>query len=143
MSPLATQHASVIPSFRYKNAPAAIDWLCDVLGFERHAVYAGDGGTIMHAQLVHAGGMIMLGSLGDTEYGKLVAHPDEVGGRTTQGTYLHVADADAVYARVKAKGGKIEMDIVDQDYGGRGFTCRDPEGYLWSVGTYDPWTAEA
>jgi len=32
--------------------------------------------------------------------------------------------------------------IVDQEYGSRGFTCRDPEGYVWSVGTYDPWNEE-
>jgi uncharacterized glyoxalase superfamily protein PhnB len=139
MSPLALQRATIIPSFRYRNAPAAIDWLCDALGFERHAVYEGDNGTIAHAQLIHGGGMIMLGSMTETEFGKLLAHPDETGGRGSQGIYLVVPDADAVYARVKAKGARIELEIVDQDYGGRGFTCRDPEGYLWSVGTYDPW----
>ena len=25
------------------------------------------------------------------------------------------------------------------DYGGRGFTCRDLRGHIWNVGTYDPW----
>ncbi len=32
------------------------------------------------------------------------------------------------------------MEIVDQEHGGRGFGCRDLEGHLWSVGTYDPWS---
>jgi uncharacterized glyoxalase superfamily protein PhnB len=142
MNPLAPPRANVIPSFRYKDAPAAIDWLCDVLGFERHVVFPGEAGTIMHAQLTHGGSMIMLGSMIDTPYARLVVHPEETGGRATLGVYLVVPDADAVYERVKAKRGKIEMDIVDQEYGGRGFTCRDPEGYLWSVGTYDPWSEE-
>jgi uncharacterized glyoxalase superfamily protein PhnB len=31
------------------------------------------------------------------------------------------------------------MDIKDQDYGGRGYSCRDLEGHIWSIGTYDPW----
>jgi uncharacterized glyoxalase superfamily protein PhnB len=31
------------------------------------------------------------------------------------------------------------LDIRDMDYGGRAFTCRDLEGHLWSIGTYDPW----
>ena len=31
------------------------------------------------------------------------------------------------------------LDIRDMDYGGRAFTCRDLEGHLWNVGTYDPW----
>jgi hypothetical protein len=29
----------------------------------------------------------------------------------------------------------------DEDYGGRVFSCRDPEGHLWNIGSYDPWTA--
>ena len=142
MDPLTSQRASVIPTLRYQDAPAAIDWLCDVLGFARHAVYPGDNGTIAHAQLVLGGGMIMLGSATDTPFGKLVRQPAEIGGFGTQGLYVVVPDADAVYARAKASGAVIEMDIVDQDYGGRGFTCRDPEGHLWSVGTYDPWAEE-
>jgi uncharacterized glyoxalase superfamily protein PhnB len=38
--------STVIPAMRYRNAPAAIDWLCHVIGFERHAVYEGEPGTI-------------------------------------------------------------------------------------------------
>jgi uncharacterized glyoxalase superfamily protein PhnB len=142
MNTLTLSRATVVPSLRYRDAPAAIDWLCDVIGFSRHAVYPGEGGTIMHAQLVLGAGMIMLGSALDTPFGRLVKTPAETGGFSTGGLYVLVPDADAVFARAKAKGAKIEMDIVDQDYGGRGFTCRDPEGYVWSVGTYDPW-AEA
>jgi uncharacterized glyoxalase superfamily protein PhnB len=54
--------SSVIPGHRYRNAPAAIDWLCNVFGFERHAVYEGELGTIAHAELTLGGGMVMLGS---------------------------------------------------------------------------------
>jgi uncharacterized glyoxalase superfamily protein PhnB len=28
------------------------------------------------------------------------------------------------------------MGLRDEDYGSRGFTVRDPEGILWSFGTY-------
>jgi uncharacterized glyoxalase superfamily protein PhnB len=31
------------------------------------------------------------------------------------------------------------LDIRDMDYGGRAFTCRDLEGHIWHIGTYDPW----
>ena len=34
-------HSTVMPALRYRNAPAAIDWFCDVLGSRRHAVYQG------------------------------------------------------------------------------------------------------
>jgi hypothetical protein len=29
--------------------------------------------------------------------------------------------------------------LIVNDYGGRGFSCRDLEGRLWNFGTYDPW----
>jgi len=81
----------------------------------------------------------MLGSARDNGYGQLVKQPDEVGGAQTQTSYLVVADADAVHARAVAAGARIALALQDEDYGGRGFSCFDLEGHLWSVGTYDPW----
>ena len=59
---MAAEVPTVIPAFRYKDAPAAIEFLVDAFGFERNAVYEGEGGTIDHAQLTHENGMVMLGS---------------------------------------------------------------------------------
>jgi uncharacterized glyoxalase superfamily protein PhnB len=69
---------------------------------------------------------------------KLMAQPDEIGMRETQSAYLVVRDAEAVDASAKAAGATMGMDIADISYGGRAFTCRDPE-HLWSIGTNDPW----
>jgi uncharacterized glyoxalase superfamily protein PhnB len=129
----------VIPCLRYRDAPAAIEWLCTVFGFERHLVVPNESGGIAHAQLALGAGMIMLGSVQDNEFGQLMKQPDEIGGAGTQSSYLVVPDADAVCARAKAAGARLAIDIKDEDYGGRGFSCRDPEGHLWNVGTYDPW----
>ncbi len=131
--------ATVIPALRYSDAPAAIEWLCDNLGFEKHLVVSDDQGGIAHAQLSFGNGMIMLGSVRETEFGNLMKQPHEIGGAETQSPYLIVEDADAIYAKVKAGGGEITIEIKDEDYGGRGFSCRDLEGHLWNVGTYDPW----
>lgn len=133
--------ANVIPCLRYRNAPAAIEWLCATFGFEKHAVYPNDDGTIAHAQLAFGNGMIMLGSVveQETEWGRLIKQPDEMGGAETQSAYVIVADADAIYAQAKAAGAKIVVEIKDEDYGGRGFSCYDLEGHLWNFGTYDPW----
>jgi uncharacterized glyoxalase superfamily protein PhnB len=132
-------YATIIPALRYQDAPAAIEWLCKAFGFEKRAVYPNPDGTIAHAQLTFGNGMIMLSSVTDSESGKLMIQPSETGGRNTQSPCLIVDDADAVYATAKAQGAGIVMDIVDQDYGGRAFSCRDPEGHLWHVGTYNPW----
>jgi uncharacterized glyoxalase superfamily protein PhnB len=134
-----TQSSTAIPCLRYRDAPAAIEWLCRVFGFEQHLVVPDDAGGIAHAQLVLGGGMVMLGSARDNGYGQLMKLPDEVGGAQTQTSYLVVADADAAHARAVAAGARIALALQDEDYGGRGFSCFDLEGHLWSVGTYDPW----
>ena len=132
--------ATVIPCLRYRDAPAAIKWLCSTFGFEEQLVVPNPDGTIAHAQLRFGNGMIMLGSVVDSEYGRLIKQPDEIGGAETQSAYVIVSDADAIYQRAKAAGAEIVLDIKDEDYGGRGFTCRDLEGRLWTFGTYDPWS---
>jgi uncharacterized glyoxalase superfamily protein PhnB len=123
---------------RYRDAPAAIDWLCDTFGFEPQLVVPNEDGSIAHAQLAFGNGMIMLGSAFDTEYGRLLKQPSETGNFVTQSAYLVVNNADLVYGRVLEAGGKILLDIKDEEYGGRGFTCSDLEGHIWSIGTYDP-----
>ena len=136
---LHTSPSTIMPAMRYRNAPVAIDWLCQVFGFERHAVYSNPDGTIAHAELTIGGGMIMLGSAKDDEYGRGFKSPGEVGGVETRGSYIVVADADAVYARAQAANATIVRPIQNTDYGSREFSLKDPEGNSWSVGTYDPW----
>ncbi|MDE3198009.1 MAG: VOC family protein [Acidobacteriota bacterium] len=131
--------STVIPSLRYRDAPAAIEWLCRAFGFTKNSVYPNPDGTIAHAQLTLGDGMIMLGSVSENEYGVLMRQPTEIGGGNTHGIYLVVSDCDAVYRLAQDAGAEIAMGLEVKDYGGKGFTCRDPEGYLWSVGDYDPW----
>ncbi|HMB07071.1 MAG TPA: VOC family protein [Isosphaeraceae bacterium] len=133
--------ATVIPCLRYRNAPAAIEWLCKTFGFEKQLVVPNEDGTIVHAQLTFGNGMIMLGSVlkVETEFGRLMKQPDEIGGAETQSAYVVVSDADVAYQRAKAAGAEIVIEIKDEDYGGRVFSCRDLEGRLWNFGTYDPW----
>lgn len=128
--------ATVIPSLRYR----AIKWLCETFGFERHLVVPNEDGTIAHAQLSFGNGMIMLGSATtETEYGTLVRQPDEIGGFETQSAYVVTNDPDEIHRRARAAGAEIVIEIADQDYGGRLFSCRDLEGHLWDFGSDDPW----
>ena len=130
----------IIPTLRDVDAPRMIDWLCDTFGFRRHMVVEDGEGGIAHAQLTLGNGMIMLGSARDDAFGRLQPTPRALGG-TTQSPYIVVPDADLVYRSAKAAGAEIVVEIKDEDYGGRGFSCRDPEGHLWNFGTYDPWNA--
>ncbi len=118
-----TTRATVIPCVRYRDEPAAIEWLGRAFGFEKHLVVPNADGTITHAELAFGNGMLMVGTLPGSDIS----------------IYVVVADADVLYARAKAAGAEIVREISDESYGGRGFTCRDLDGHLWSFGTYDPW----
>ena len=131
--------AKIIPTMRYHDAPAAIEFLGRAFGFEKHLVVPGEGGTIAHAELTLGDGMIMLGSAADDEFGRLQKPPRDVGGVCTQSAYIIVHDVDAHHARAVAAGAKVIMPPEDKGYGGRGYSCLDPEGHLWNFGTFDPW----
>ena len=130
--------ANIIPTLRYADAPAAIDWLCRAFGFEQHLIVPGEEGTITHAQLVFGNGMVMLGSACDDDFGKLQA-PGTTPGTVTQSAYVIVSDVDEHHTNAVSAGAEIVMPPEDQDYGGRLYSCRDPEGNLWNFGSYDPW----
>lgn len=94
-------------------------------------------GTIAHAELTHGTGMIMLGSVAPPEtsaYSQVAPPPG------ASSIYVVIEDTDAHHARAVAAGAQVVMAPVDQDYGSREYTARDPEGNLWTFGTYDPWT---
>ncbi|MBM7060433.1 VOC family protein [Pseudomonas sp. UL073] len=130
---------NLIPCLQYRDAPAAIAWLQSTFGFSEHLVVPNDQGGIAHAQLCCGNGMLMLGSANaQSEYGRLMRQPQQAGGNT-QSIYVVIERVDALYARAKAAGAEIVIEVRDEDYGGRGFSCRDLEGHLWNFGSYDPW----
>jgi uncharacterized glyoxalase superfamily protein PhnB len=132
--------ATVIPAMRYRDALKMIDWLERAFGFQKNAVYMGDGNTVAHAQMTFGNGMIMLGSVDNGSKSAInMAQPDEIGNRETQSAYLVVSDCESIYATAKAAGAEMIFDLTEMDYGGKSFTCRDPEGHIWSIGEYDPW----
>lgn len=133
--------STLIPSFRYRDAHAAIDFLELAFGFTRHVVYPGENGTVAHAELRHGTGMVMLGSASNPNPApQFNATPDEAGGRVTSSIYIVVPDCNPVWETARAAHAEVVMDLRTMDYGGQSFTVRDPEGYLWAFGEYDPWT---
>ena len=122
----------VIPTLRYQDAPAAIDFLDRAFRFHRKAVHENEDGTVMHAELTHGRGMVMLGTTGQGD-------PEFDTGRAS--IYVIVPDPDAIHERARAAGAEITRELQDMDYGSREFSARDPEGNVWSFGTYDPFAA--
>jgi uncharacterized glyoxalase superfamily protein PhnB len=119
----------IIPTLRYDDAKAAIDFLERAFGFDRKAVMENEDGTIGHAELTSGRGMVMIGSSGRGDSQFDTGHAS---------IYVIVDDPDAVHDRAKAAGADISRELSDMDYGSREFSARDPEGNVWSFGTYDP-----
>ncbi len=134
--------SAIIPTLRYKDAEAAINWLCSAFGFDRHLVVKGANNNIAHAQLNFGNSMIMLSSIVENEYGKLIMTPGAINGINTQAPYIIVDKIDEHYERAVAAGAEIIIEIKDQDYGGRGYTCKDKEGHVWNFGSYNPWMVD-
>jgi uncharacterized glyoxalase superfamily protein PhnB len=130
----ANEPPCIFPTLRCQDAEALIAWLTDHVGFTEHAVHR-DGGIIVHAELALGASILMLGQSRDDAYGKLVG---DRSGRRTDALYVAIADPDALHATLRAAGATIEMPLRDTAYGSREFACRDPEGNLWSFGTYWP-----
>ncbi len=129
---------NIFPFLRYKDAPAAIEWLISAFGFEKHSVTPEADGGIAHAELRFGPGMIMLGTAKDDILGMKTARDL---GAVNQGIYVHVADVDAHHDRAKNGGAEIVFGLTDMEYGSREYSARDLEGNLWSFGTYLPGAA--
>jgi uncharacterized glyoxalase superfamily protein PhnB len=131
--------SSLAAALRYRDVAAASDWPCAAFGFHKHLVATSETGMVDYAQLIFGDAMLMLAPVRDFALDKYMKQPDEIGGAETQSCYLVVSDADAHYASGEGPGAKIILDIQDDEIGGRSYSCRDPEGHIWSFGTYDPW----
>lgn len=127
---------SLYPVIRYRDADAAVEWLCRAFGCTERDVHRDDAGTIRHGELELEGNLLMVGTAEDDGW---------MGGREPQPLHstvsLYVAlagDVDAHHDRALGEGAEIVRGLVDQSYGSREYSARDLEGNLWSFGTYRP-----
>jgi uncharacterized glyoxalase superfamily protein PhnB len=124
---------AIWPILTFRDAPAATDFLEQAFGFERTAVYTRDtdAAVVEHAEMRWPlGGGVMLGTAGkdDSPFGQRLPGNDCV--------YVVCTDPDELFERAVGAGATVVRDLTDEDYGSRGFSVRDPEGNLWSFGTY-------
>jgi uncharacterized glyoxalase superfamily protein PhnB len=128
--PIAT---AVWPVLTFRDAPGATDFLEKAFGFERTAVYTRDDdpSVVEHAEMRWPlGGGVMFGTAGkdDSPFGQRTPGNDCL--------YVVCTDPDELFERAVGAGATVVRGLTDEDYGSRGFSVRDPEGNLWSFGTY-------
>lgn len=128
-----TRRPAIFPNLRVRDVAREIDWLTAVLGFEKHYV-AEYGGQIVHAELRMGDQLLfMQPDKADDPYG--MHSPLALNG-TNQCVCIAVEDVEAVAARVRAANGEMITEPHDTPYGAREFSCRSPDGHVWSVGNY-------
>lgn len=57
-------------------------------------------------------------------------------GVATSSVYIAADDVEALCHRAIAAGATKVIGLTEHDYGSKDFSVQDPEGVLWSFGTY-------
>lgn len=140
MKPTPADWPRISSCLSYRDAAAAIDWLCKAFGFEVRLKVEGEGGTIEHSELTYGEGLIMVGSERkdvQSRFGTAMLSPLSAGG-VTQSLMLYVDDVDAHCERARAAGARIVSEPTVHDYGDdywadRSYGALDPEGHMWWI----------
>ena len=124
------------PALICADAHGAIRFFEQAFGFVTTLVVPGEAGDreVVHAELRWPpGGGVMLGSASTAsdDHSAFASRPTG-----TSSLYCVTDEPDALFERATAAGAEVVQGLRDEDYGSRGFTVRDPEGNLWSFGTY-------
>jgi uncharacterized glyoxalase superfamily protein PhnB len=123
---------SIYVTLRYDDARAAITFLTGTLGFAEQHLSTSEDGSVAHAELSFGDGVVMVG----TRRGEQDQYDT---GRAVVYLALESEEAvDAHHDRAVAAGAEVVQALVDQPYGSREYAVRDPEGNIWSVGSYRP-----
>lgn len=126
---MAQQRPAFIPSVIYRDNRAALKWLQQAFGFEPSEVLTDSEDNIVHAEMTHAGGVVMVGS----EFTSWAKSPASVGDCNTQRIHVRIdKDIDGHCERARAAGAKILMEPADQFYGDRSYIAIDLEGHRWT-----------
>jgi uncharacterized glyoxalase superfamily protein PhnB len=127
---------NIFPAVRYADADAAVTFLKAAFGATEKAVHRGEDGVIHHAELAFGDGLVMVGQYSQAGWsGGEAPRPLS----STVSIYIIVDDPDGHHAAAKEAGARVVRELEDTDYGSREYSVRDPDGNLWSFGTYDPY----
>jgi len=139
MKPTPSGWTRVSPGLTYRDAGAAIDFLCNAFGFDVRLKVDGEAGRVEHSELTYGDGMIMVSSEKDRANSGApvkLRSPASVEMANTQSLMVFVDDVDAHCAQARQAGARIVDEPSDHDYGedywtDRSYGAVDPEGHMW------------
>ena len=141
------QNPAIIPSISYRKPGAAVEFLCKAFGFERQTVDE-ENGHVVTAQLRLGAYMVLLGPVQDLRYRHTWLRRFRPGQRSLQmllgededpqPIYITVDDVDQHWRTALKAGATILSYPHSEGRGGRSYSCADPEGHIWTFGSFDP-----
>jgi uncharacterized glyoxalase superfamily protein PhnB len=129
MSTATHRRPSFISALAYKDNRGALKWLQNAFGFEPSEVLTDAEGNIVHAEMTHGDGVVMIG----TEWADWTRSPASLGGKNTQRVHVRIERGiDEHCARARRAGAKVVKEPEDQFYGDRTYIATDLEGHYWT-----------
>ena len=129
MTPPTPPRPAFIPAIIYKDQRAALMWLQKAFGFDVGEVLTDSKENIVHAEMTHEDGVIMLSN----EFTSWAKSPTGAGGSNTQRVHVRLSKGiDEHCEQARQAGAKIVMEPGTQFYGDRTYMAVDPEGHHWT-----------
>jgi uncharacterized glyoxalase superfamily protein PhnB len=118
-----------VPIVPFTDPRAGINWLERTFGAVATLVVPSEPDQpLKHAEVKVGNGLVMIDDAARADSPFALPGPVVL--------YVVVDDPDALHDRAVAAGAEVVQQLHDTDYGSREFVVRDPEGNLWSFGTY-------
>jgi PhnB protein len=131
VKPIPDGYEAATPYLIIKNAAQAIEFYKKAFGAEELMRIPAPENKIGHAEIRIGRAPIMLAD----EFSDIgFLSPTSLGGSPV-GVLIYLEDVDAVFGRALAMGADVVKPLVDQFYGDRAGTIKDPFGHIWTLAT--------
>jgi uncharacterized glyoxalase superfamily protein PhnB len=118
-----------ISAIIYKDNRAALNWLQKAFGFEVSEVLTDANDNIVHAEMKHRDGVVMIGH----EWADWTKSPASLSGKNTQRIIVRIdSGIDEHCARARRAGATIAKEPADEFYGERSYIAVDLDGHHWT-----------
>jgi PhnB protein len=130
--PIPEGYQTVTPYLAVDDAAEAIEYYKKAFGAKERVRMDTPDGKIGHAELEIGDSLVMLS---DPFPQASTRSPKELGG-TSVSVFMYVEDVDAVVKQAVGTGATITMEVVDQFWGDRFGSIKDPFGHSWGIATH-------
>ena len=132
VNPVPKGYSVLTPHLTIKGAAQALDFYTKAFGAKTRMRMEGPGGLIMHAEMQIGDSILMLAD----ENPERGTRAPEGNGASPASVFLYISDVDAVFAKAKAAGAKVQSPPADMFWGDRFGQLTDPFGHNWGIATH-------